>query len=179
MDIEKLKFPVGKCITNKYPDEETIQKWIDGIESFPTKVKKLVIGIDEEKLNWRYRPDGWTVKQVIHHCADSHMNSIIRFKLALTEDSPTIRPYHEDRWANLMDSQTNHIEESIQLLSGLHKKWTRLLKSLTKEQLAKTFVHPEQGIEYNLAENIGIYSWHCDHHLAHMENGINSMGEYN
>lgn len=179
MDIEKLKLPIGKYIPNKNPNEKTLQLWIADIENFPARLEELTKGIKNEKLNWKYRPDGWTVKQVIHHCADSHMNSIIRFKLALTEDTPIIRPYYEDRWANLIDSLTEEIDESITLLKGLHKKWTRLLKSLTTEQLEMEFVHPEDGIKVNLAENIGIYAWHCNHHLAHVKNGINSMGKYN
>ena len=107
------------------------------------------------------------------------MNSLIRFKLTLTEETPLIRPYFEDRWANLNDSLSDEIAESIMLLKGLHKKWVRLLKSLTKEQLKMEYVHPEYGQQYNLAETIGQYAWHCNHHLAHIENGINSKGKYN
>lgn len=149
------------------------------IELFPTRVEGLIRNIDIEKLNWKYRPGGWMVKQVIHHCADSHMNSVIRFKLALTEDRPIIRPYFEDRWAKLYDSMSDDVSESLTLLIGLHKKWTRLLKNLTKEQLKMEFVHPENGLKINLAENIGIYSWHCNHHLAHIKNAIRSEGKYN
>lgn len=179
MDIEKLKFPIGTYAPNKDPNEKLIQKWIGDIESFPSKIESLTIATTAESLNWKYRPNGWTVKQVVHHCSDSHMNSIIRFKLALTEDVPTIRPYYEDRWANLSDSLTDEIDDSLTLLRGLHKKWTRLLKSLSKEQLALEFVHPEHGQKFNLAENIGNYAWHCNHHLAHIRNGINSKGKYN
>ena len=179
MDIEKLKFPIGKYVPNKTPDEPLLQQWIEDIENFPTRVEQLVNEISNEKLNWKYRPNGWSVKQVIHHCADSHMNSIIRFKLALTEDTPTIRLYYEDRWANLHDSLTDEINESLILLKGLHKKWTRLLKGLGKEQLELEFIHPEHGLKFNIAENIGNYAWHCNHHLAHIEIGLNSMGKYN
>ena len=179
MNIERLKFPIGEYIPNKSPNETLLQQWIENIEIFPARVEDLIKGISTEKLNWKYRPNGWMVKQVIHHCADSHMNSIIRFKLALTEQTPTIRPYYEDRWADLNDSLTDEINESLNLLKGLHKKWTRLLKSLTKEQLEMEFVHPENGRKFNLAENIGIYAWHCNHHLAHIKNGINSKGKYN
>lgn len=179
MDIEKLKFPIGVYTPNKSPNESMLQQWIEDIESFPTKLEKQTENASTEMLNWAYRPNGWTVKQVIHHCADSHMNSIIRFKLALTEQTPTIRPYYEDKWANLIDSQSDEIEESLTLLKGLHKKWARLLKSLTNEQLAMEFVHPEHGLKFNLAENIGLYAWHCNHHLAHIRNGINSNGKFN
>jgi len=179
MNIERLKFPIGEYIPNKSPNETLLQQWIEDIELFPAKVEGLIKDIATEKLSWKYRPNGWMIKQVLHHCADSHMNSIIRFKLALTEKTPAIRPYYEDRWADLNDSLTDEINESLTLLKGLHKKWTRLLQNLTKEQLKMEFVHPENGREFNLAENIGIYSWHCNHHLAHIKNGINSKGKYN
>jgi len=179
MNIEKLKFPIGKYISNKSPSDDLINQWIEDIELFPARVEGLIKDISHEKLSWKYRPNGWMVKQVIHHCADSHMNSIIRFKLALTEETPTIRPYNESRWADLKDSLTDEITESIILLNGLHKKWSRLLKSLTKEQLKMEFIHPEHGLKFNLAENIGNYAWHCNHHLAHIKKGINSNGAYN
>ncbi len=179
MDIEKLKFPIGEYIPDKKPSKVLLQQWIEDIERFPERVEQLVKHISSEKLSWKYRPNGWMVKQVIHHCADSHMNSIIRFKLAMTEDSPTIRPYYEDRWAKLDDSLTDEIEESLMLLKGLHSKWVRLLKSLTEEQLEMEFIHPEHELKFNIAENIGNYAWHCNHHLAHIKNGINSMGKFN
>lgn len=179
MDIQKLKFPIGEYAPNRNPDKETLNKWIKVIEDFPVKLESLTAGVSLEKLNWNYRPGGWTVKQVIHHCADSHMNSIIRFKLALTEDTPTIRPYHEDKWAELIDAQDDDIENSIKLLNGLHKKWVILLRNLSKEQLELEYIHPEHGKRFNLAETIGIYAWHCNHHLAHVKNGLESKGKYN
>ena len=179
MNIEKLKFPIGEYTPRKDPNEIIVEKWIVTIESFPVALENLLEDITIEKLNWKYRPQGWTVKQVVHHCADSHMNSLIRFKLALTEDTPAIRPYFEDKWAFLADSQKDEIDDSLLLLKGLHKKWAFLLRSLTTEQLALEFVHPENGSRINLAENIGIYAWHCEHHLAHIKNGINSLGTYN
>lgn len=179
MDIEKLKFPIGQSIPNKNPNEQLLNQWIDTIEKFPSRVKQSVKDVSVEKLNYRYRPNGWAVKQVIHHCADSHTNSIIRFKLALTEQTPIIKPYHEDRWANLTDALSDEIEESLILLDGLHKKWVRLLRGLTKDQLNMEFIHPEHGLKFNIAESIGTYAWHCNHHLAHINNGIGSKGKYN
>ena len=178
MDIEKLKFPIGKYTPVSNPNKAQLQQWINNIALFPSEVDNLIRDIAPEKLSWRYRPQGWMVKQVIHHCADSHMNSLIRFKLALTEDAPIIRPYYEDRWAELEDSKTDAIEESVMLLHGLHSKWTRLLKSLTTEQLEMVFIHPENGDEMKLVDNIGMYSWHCNHHLAHMKNALQSNGQY-
>ena len=177
--MQNLKFPIGEYVPNKTPDTELLKNWIKEIQQFPAKLENLIQNISIEKLNWRYRPDGWTVKQVIHHCADSHMNSMIRFKLALTEKSPVIRPYFEDKWAELIDSQSDDISSSITLIQGLHNKWTMLLISLNEEQLKLEFTHPEHGQKFTLAENIGIYAWHCNHHLAHVKLGIESGGQHN
>lgn len=154
MKIEKLKFPIGKYIPNKNPNKTLLKKWIDDIELFPARVEGLTKDIPTNKLSWKYRPNGWMVKQIIHHCADSNMNCVIRFKLALTEQNPTIRPYYEDRWAVLNDSLTDEINESLILLNGLHKRWTRLLKFLTKEQLEMEFLHPINGRKFSLAETL-------------------------
>jgi len=178
MDIEQLKFPIGKYAPNKNPNSTDIEQWIREIESFPFTLEQLLEKVSIEQLNWKYRPDGWTVKQVVHHCADSHMNSIIRFKLALTEHKPTIRPYLEDKWATLPDSLQDDLSAALLLLKGLHQKWSVLLKSLTPVQLQLEFIHPESGETINLAENIGIYAWHSNHHLAHIRNGIESMGVF-
>ncbi len=112
------------------------------------------------------------IRQVIHHCADSHMNSFIRFKLSLTEESPTIKPYFEDRWAEMPDYLEVSILNSIQILEGLHLKWTVLLKSLSQSDLEKEFVHPEHGKRFSVAENIGVYAWHSNHHLEHVKSAL-------
>jgi len=179
MDIEQLKFPIGQYIPNKQPDQTQLDQWIATIAAFPAEVEKLVQSCSAEQLNWQYRPEGWTVKQVIHHCADSHLNSIMRFKLTLTEETPTIKPYFEDRWANLSDANTDDVTASLMLLKGLHAKWATLLRSLSSEQLQLEFMHPEHGQTFNLAETIGNYAWHCEHHLAHVKNGLESNGQYN
>ncbi|GAA5038738.1 putative metal-dependent hydrolase [Marivirga lumbricoides] len=144
-----------------------LDEFITDISSFPVRLRNEVQHLNSEQLNIPYRPGGWTIRQLVHHCADSHMNSLMRFKLALTEDQPVIKPYFEDRWAELPDSKME-IEPALQILEGLHARWTTLLKSLTAEQLKKVFVHPEHGTEISLEENIALYAWHCNHHLAHV-----------
>ena len=124
--------------------------------------------LSDEQLNTPYRPEGWTIRQVVHHCADSHMNALIRFKLALTEDTPTVKPYLEDRWSELPDSKSTRIDSSIKILEGVHERLSLLLKSLTQSDLEREFIHPEHGRKILVKENIGLYAWHCDHHLAHI-----------
>ncbi len=179
MNLETLKYPIGTYVPNKTPSTALLEKWMTEIEEFPVKLKTLTKNCSVKQLNWKYRPNGWCVKQVIHHCTDSHMNSVIRFKLALTEEMPIIRPYFEDQWVVLTDSLDDNIEASIQILTGLHKKWALLLRSLTKEQLDLEYIHPEHGKKFNLAETIGSYAWHCHHHFTHIKNGIESEGKYN
>lgn len=176
MDIEKLKYPIG---TFKKPDvisQTTHFSWIDDIQSFPNKLIKETTLLTNEQLDTPYRPDGWTIRQVVHHCADSHMNSFVRFKLALTEDNPTIKPYYEDRWAELVDSKHFDITPSIQIIKGVHTRWVHLLQSLNSAELEKTFIHPEHGKQFVLNEYIGFYAWHCNHHLAHITTLKKGMG---
>ncbi|GAB3650796.1 bacillithiol transferase BstA [Echinicola sediminis] len=176
--LEKLKYPIGTFRKPEQIDESHLNAWIESISSFPQRVKVLTDGLTTEQLNWRYRPEGWSIKQVVHHCGDSHMNSIIRFKLALTEDNPSIKPYFEDRWAKLIDSNDDDISHSIMLLMGLHYRWVILLRSLGKKELERTFYHPENRKESNLAETIGQYAWHCEHHLAHIKQAVEHQGSF-
>jgi hypothetical protein len=178
MDIEKLKFPIGKFEKPETISDSEIINWIDEIEQFPNRIIKLTDDLSIEKLNWQYRPDGWTVKQVVHHCADSHMNSCIRFKLALTEEIPTIKPYEEAKWAELVDGIDNDISHSLLIIEALHYKWVLLLRSLNKEQWSKQFMHPETKKIYNLDEVIGLYAWHCNHHLAHIKQALLYEGTF-
>lgn len=172
--IDQLRFPVGRFESPSPIIPSHIEDWISDIESFPKRVESLVAGKSSSDLAQTYRPGGWTAAQVIHHCADSHMNSVIRFKLALTEDVPTIRPYYEDRWAELADSRTTEVQNSIQFLIHLHFRWVVLLRSLNEADLKREFIHPEDDQKVSLAENIGIYAWHCRHHLAHIRIALKS-----
>jgi len=167
MDIEALKFPVGKFVKPESITKEIIDAAISDVENFPNFVKAEIENLDEKDLNLRYRPKGWTISQVVHHCADSHINSYVRFKLALTEDLPTIKPYEESLWAELPDSKLSPFV-SLKLLEALHERWVVILKNLSDEDLNKEFIHPEQSEKISLKENILIYSWHCQHHLAHI-----------
>jgi uncharacterized damage-inducible protein DinB len=126
-----------------------------------------VKGLTDEQLDTPYRSGGWTVRQVVHHVPDSHLNSYVRFKLALTEDNPTIKPYEEGRWAELSDSNSTPVEVSLTLLESLHDRWVRLLRSLTPEQWKRTFRHPELG-EMTLEKTLALYAWHGKHHVAHI-----------
>lgn len=167
-ELEKLRFPIGHFVKPENYTKEILAKYIQTISEFPNKLKQETSHLTDAQLNTEYRPKGWTIRQVIHHCADSHMNSFIRFKLALTEDKPTIKPYFEDQWAELIDGKSLPITPSLNILEGLHQRWVNLLNSLTTEQLERTFIHPEHGQEISLKENIGVYAWHCEHHLAHI-----------
>lgn len=164
----KLRFPIGEFEKPNAISNNQINDWIDSIRIFPIILLNEIKDLTDDQLAWKYRPDGWNIKQLVHHCADSHMNSFIRFKLTLTEERPTIRPYFEDRWAELADTTKTPLEFSMKILEGLHARWIVLLESLDEEELKRTFIHPENSKHISLAENIGIYAWHCKHHLAHI-----------
>ena len=168
MILEQLKYPVGKFVKPESITTELIDSAISEIENFPKLVKAEIQNLDEQDLLLRYRPGGWTISQVVHHCADSHINSYVRFKLALTENIPTIKPYEESLWAELPDKQLSPFV-SLKLLEALHERWVYILKSLSEEDLNKEFIHPEQSERISLKENILIYSWHSRHHLAHIK----------
>ena len=170
-----LQYPIGKFLTPKNISAEQLADWINQIQTLPQKLRLEVQDLMEMQLDTPYRPEGWTVRQVVHHLPDSHLNSYIRFKLTLTEDKPTIRPYFEDRWAELPDSKAS-IEISIRLLEALHERWVVLLKSMTTGDFEKMFVHPEYGKEYPLKEVVALYAWHGNHHLAHITGLKERMG---
>jgi hypothetical protein len=168
MDIEHLKYPIGKFNQPDTITASNIAQWIDDIAAFPARITKETIALTNAQLDTYYRPDGWTIRQVIHHCADSHINSFIQLKLALTEEQPTIKPYFEERWAELLDSKNMPIAPSLQIIEGLHERWTVVLKNLTESDFERIFIHPEQGRKVRIDEYIGLYAWHCNHHLAHI-----------
>jgi hypothetical protein len=178
MNINELRYPIGQF---KKPDnitKEIIQEWISDIKSFPERISNEVVNLTEEQLNWQYRPEGWNIRKVVHHCADSHINSITRFKLALTENKPKIRPYFEDRWAQLPDTTEAPVSSSLTLLKGLHERWVYLLENLSEEQLNRTYIHPEHNKEFTVKETIGLYAWHSNHHLAHVKQAKRFKGQF-
>lgn len=167
MDLEKLKYPLGRYQAEENIDKTAIKRFIKEIETLPKKLADAVKGLTPQQLQTPYRPEGWTVQQVVHHIADSHMNSYVRFKLALTEDKPMIKPYDEKLWSELPDSKLVDINVSLALIDSLHKRWTTLLKNLNNKDLNREFLHPESGMK-NLRETICHYAWHGNHHLAHI-----------
>jgi len=168
MDLEKLKYPIGKFHFPEVITAQDITNWIADIESTPAKIASAVEGLSDKELDTPYRPEGWTIRQVIHHLPDSHMNSYIRFKWTLTEDEPTIKAYDETLWAELEDGKNAPVEMSIQLLTALHIRWSRVLKNLTATDLEKMFTHPETGKKLSIKYLVALYSWHGRHHLAHI-----------
>lgn len=176
MDIEKLKYPIGRYTFQQDISEELISSCIDDLEILPEKLEALVKGLNEEQLNMPYRPNGWTVRQLIHHIADSHHHSYTRFKWALTENKALIKAYEEKDWSNLFDARTAPIQISLDYLRALHAKMVYLLRGLTEADLQKCYTHPDGLIEVTVAENICKYAWHGNHHYAHIENLVQREG---
>ena len=162
-----LRYPIGLFKFEGSVTEDQRERFIDQIEGTPAKLRAAVEGLSPEQLDTPYRPGGWTVRQLVHHLPDSHLNSYTRFKLALTEDEPTIKPYYEDRWAELDDARNAPIEISLALLGSLHQRWVLLLRSLAPQDFARTFRHPELGV-VSLDKNVSLYAWHGRHHVAHI-----------
>jgi hypothetical protein len=177
MNNDDLRYPVGKFQRPGEFDAAQFQSFVSNIEQFPALVLQEVDSLTPEQLDWIYRPGGWTIKQVVHHCADSHMNAFIRTKLALTEDQPTIKPFLEAEWAKQVDYDVPIIQ-SIKILEGIHLRWSVLLKSLEEEQLHRSFLHPENGKEWSLYFTIALYSWHCRHHLGHVKAAKKYKGRF-
>ena len=162
--MEKIIYPIGKGkrVDDLTPDN--IEKWVNDIESVPSALKNAVSGLSEEQLDIPYREGGWSTRQIVHHLTDSNINSYVRFKLAATEDKPTIKTWEQSDWAFLEDTKLP-VDVSIHLLENLHVRWVTFLRSLSPDDLKRTFIHPEGG-EMSVAENIWNYSWHSLHHIA-------------
>jgi len=168
------RYPIGKFQPEAVTPEK-IKSWIEEIAVAPVHLRAAVEDLNPTQLDTPYREGGWTVRQVVHHVPDSHLNAYTRFKLALTEDVPPIKPYAEDRWARLGDVPQTPIEVSLALLDSLHQRWVILLKSLTEEDFRRKFRHPDLG-ELALGTNLGLYAWHGKHHVAHITSLRERMG---
>ncbi|MCL6265228.1 YfiT family bacillithiol transferase [Flagellimonas myxillae] len=171
-DEQHLRYPIGTFQAPEHITEDHVNGWITVLEQLPKRLEALVSPLSHEQLETPYRPEGWTVRQLVHHISDSHHHSYIRFKWALTEDNPVIKPYFEKEWSKLFDAKSAPIEMSLDHLRVVHAKLVYLLKGLTKEQLQRTFTHPDGNEVVTLEENIGRYAWHGSHHYAHIENLI-------
>ncbi|NNJ89042.1 MAG: putative metal-dependent hydrolase, partial [Eudoraea sp.] len=160
MTLEELRYPIGHFVRPANINSQIVKDWIAQIEALPVNVSDIVTPLSKSQLDTPYRPGGWTVRQVVHHLSDSHHHSYIRFKWALTEDKPVIKPYLEKEWAQLFDSIPGPIDLSLAHLEAVHMKLVYLLNGLSSEQLKKTFIHPVGNAETTLEENIGRYAWH-------------------
>jgi len=161
------RYPIGKFQMSGRVDDTMRNEFIQRIADTPAEVKRAVLGLTEKQLDTPYRDGGWTVRQVVHHLPDSHINSYVRFRLALTENEPTIKPYKEGMWAELFDARTAPIVLSLHLLESLHERWVVLLRSLNPADFSRTFRHPESGVR-NLDWLLQLYAWHGRHHVAHI-----------
>ncbi len=176
-ELEQLKYPIGQFTAPEFINDKYLQLWMRDIELLPSQIRLAAAGMDDEQLDTPYRPDGWTVRQVVHHIADSHMNGYIRVKLALTEENPVIKPYEEQLWAELPDSKLD-IDVSLKIIDSVHTRWVTLLRGLNVKQFARTFYHPGNERDYTLEYHTGLYSWHGRHHVAHITHLKTRQGWY-
>ena len=170
-----LSYPIGKFELSGPIGQQEVSEAIRTIRSAPDLYRDAVRGLSDAQLDTEYRPGGWTVRQVIHHVADSHMNAYMRFRLALTEETPTIKPYNQEKWAELADARSAPLEVSLTIIDGMHARWTYLADGLPPEARARAFVHPERG-RVRLDENLLMYAWHSKHHAAHITGLRDRMG---
>ena len=172
---QNLRYPIGHFEVPESITDTLLSEWTEALQFFPGKLSDLVGLLVDVQLDTPYRPGGWTIRQVVHHLADSHHNSYMRFKWALTEPTPLIKVYDEKSWASLFDSQTGPVSISLNHLRAVHDKLVYLLKGLDRDQLKRKFRHPQSGLT-SLEENVGRYVWHGNHHYAHIENLLQEKG---
>lgn len=168
------RYPLGKFVMPEAVDDTILQMWIGMLAEFPQKLTRELQALDVEDYDTPYREGGWTVRQVVHHLADSHINAYIRTRLALTEDNPTIKPYKEALWAELEDAATAPVHLSVSILEAVHTRWALLFQSLQASDFEKTFIHPETKRVFTLKEQLGLYIWHGRHHIAHIHSVISN-----
>jgi hypothetical protein len=167
-DTDHLKYPIGKFYYTSDDDATKLAEWIKTINDFPAKLESLLDSMSDDCLDTPYRSDGWTGRQVVHHLADSHSQALMRFKWALTEDRPTIKPYLEALYAQLPD-YTLPVDAALQILRGVHLKWQYIMAQMESTDWAKGYNHPQSGKFFSLREATALYAWHCQHHLGHLK----------
>ncbi len=170
-----LRYPIGAFVPPQDPNRESRDWAIERIAETPQRLRAAVQGLDEDQLDTPYREGGWTLRQVVHHLPDSHLNAYIRLKLALTEPAPVIKPYDESAWANLADTTAVPIDVSLNLLEALHQRWVSLLRAMTDDDFRREYVHPETG-RHALDHLLALYAWHGAHHVAHITTTREQMG---
>ena len=168
LTLDQLKYPIGKFSFNANADDKEVKQWISEIEKLPAQLRIAVKGLNDAQLDTPYRDGGWTLRQVVHHLADSHMNAYTRIKLALTEDHPTIKPYSEKLWAEMDDAKKLPVEVSIAILEPLHARWVQMLRKISGDQLSRSVFHPESKREMSVKFLMNLYAWHGKHHTAHV-----------
>ena len=166
--LDELRYPIGKYVKPTNFSDSDVQIYIERIENLPGRLRESVAGLNDQQLDTPYRDGGWTIRQVVHHVADSHMNAYCRFKLGMTEDLPSIRPYDENLWAKTEDGLHGKPELSLALLENLHTRWVYFLRSLNSTDWQRKIYHPGAKIEYTLFQLLAMYAWHGDHHLGHI-----------
>jgi len=172
-DLERLRYPVGRYVRPATAlDAAMRMECINEIKELPAVMRSLVSKLDDVQLDKPYRPGGWTIRQVVHHVPDSHMNMYMRMKLAVTENAPTIKPYNEDSWAQLEDGRTAPVDISLDLLDALHRRWVVFLRSLKEADFERTYIHPEMKGPVPLYQGLALYAWHGKHHAAHIRNAL-------
>ncbi len=173
--VEDLRYPVGKFEKKGPPNSEERKRMIASVAETPAKLRAAVAGLDDKQLDTPYRSGGWTVRQVVHHMADSHMNAYIRFRLGVTEPDPTIKPYDENRWAGLFDARTAPVDGSVAIVDGLHQRWVMLMREMREIDFMRSMIHPERG-KMSLDDTLALYEWHGRHHVAHITSLRQHMG---
>jgi hypothetical protein len=171
-DLETLRYPVGRFERLKAPLERAARDgFINTLDETPARFRSLVTGLTDAQLDTPYRPGGWTIRQVVHHVPDSHMNAYVRCKWAMTEEEPSIKVYEEQLWAELPEAKSGKVDMSLALLEALHRRWVTFLRALPEAAFSRAFVHPEWK-RVTIEEAIAMYAWHCRHHAAHIERGL-------
>lgn len=166
--MEQLQYPIGRFTAPVNVTPAMRHSWIETIAALPQRLEDALQDITDAQLDTPYRPEGWTVRQVVHHLADSHLNAFCRLHLSLTEDAPTIKPYNEAEWAKLPDSALPLIH-SLDMLRGMHFRWVHLLRNMSEADFQRTYIHPQYGKVYSMDTMTALYAWHCEHHLGHVK----------